>query len=624
MDRSPAASGGFTHIAPRLALRVGLRRWLSLLTRTWIAASAAIVLFPLLGLLLGQAWMHSLAWLTFLSWLVGAGVWTWLHRPSLYSAFALWDQIAGRREAFASAWWFQQQPPESLSPQASAHLSAQLAHLPSALQQLPQHLPLSFDKKLTSPFVLLLLGSLLLQSLQPRVAALIVDDNMAAAAQAEAKKLNRSGWDKKQLSGLDEAEQKDLKELQKSIQQAAETLDNAAGKDARGVIADLEQRAREAEKLANRLAADRDAWASEALIRAMRRQADTADLGDAVAARRAAESATAAEKIARTLSSPQLSQDATERWSETLSDQQKSAEAADRTRLVGQHVLSAATQMAKRRTAEAGTEYQKLAEAMRQQAKREEASQQLEKLAQQLRDAGSSMAGQNQAGEMQKMAAAGQSGPQGQAPVGQSPKVPPNAGQPPSTATPPLGQAPQQMQAPGLSQLSQQMMQQTPIPGTGQPQKMQLQPGQPGQKAAPGQPMLFAPIPGQDPSQKPDALFLGPPGSTDPNGPAIALAIPGGKEPGVGKAELKADPTAASASSQQAVVTAQQNQEGASTTRSVEGGARPEAASRQGSTVVLEALAAEEAALDEAALPPARREQVRRYFTELRRRFEKE
>ena len=38
----------------------------------------------------------------------------------------------------------------------------------------------------------------------------------------------------------------------------------------------------------------------------------------------------------------------------------------------------------------------------------------------------------------------------------------------------------------------------------------------------------------------------------------------------------------------------------------------------------LDAIAAEENALDEAALPAARREQVRRYFTELRKRFEKE
>lgn len=610
MDRSPAQEG-FTRIASRVALRVGWRRWMSLLIHSWVAATSLVALLLLLSLLLRQSWIQGLAWLGFLAWLIGSLIWTWLQRPSTYSVFALWDKIAGRREAFASAWWFQQQ--ESISLQAQEHLKTQLDELPEALQRLPQQLPISIDKKLAAPIALLLLGSLAFQFVQPRVNTLIVDDTMAEAAKAEAEKLNRSGWEKKHFNGLRETEQKDLKELQKSLQQAAETLENAAGKDTRGVIADLEQRAREAEKLAHRLAADQDAWASEKLIRSMRNYADTADLGDAVAARHAVESASAAEKIARNLTAPQLSQDATERWNQTLSDQEKSTEAADRTRLVGQHVLGAASKMAQRQTHQAGAEFQKLADAMREQAQREEASQQLKKLAQQLRDAGSSMAGQNQAGEMQKMTAAGPSGTQGQPAPGQSPQVPQNQ-----------GQAALQMQAPGIDQLSQQIMQQTPIPGTAQPQNMPFQPDQLGQKTAPGQPMLFAPIPGQPPGNKPDAFLLGPPGPMNQEGPTTSLSIPGGKNAGIGQAELKTTPTAANDSSQQAVVAAQQNQEGASSSRSVEGGERPETASRRSSTLVLDALAAEEAALEETALPPARREQVRRYFTELRRRFEKE
>ncbi len=621
MDRSPAL-GGFTRIASRVALRVALRRWLSLLSHTWIGTSSLIALFLLLGLLLGQTWMQGLAWLSYLGWLTGAMALTWLRRPSMYSVFALWDQAAGRHEAFASAWWFQQQ--ESLSPQAQAHLTAQLAQLPHALQQLPQQLPLCFHKKIATPTVVLLLGTLIFQVAEPQVDALIVDETMAEVAQAEAEKLNRSSWQKKQLSGLNETEQKDLKELQKSLQKAAETLENAVGKNARGVIAELEQRAREAEKLARRLAADLDAWASETLIRSMRSHADTADLGDAVAARRAEESANAAEKIAHKLSAPQLSQDATERWNQTLSDQKKSADAADHRRLVGQHVLEAASKMAKRQVGQAGAEFQKLADAMREQARREEASQQLEKLAQQLRDSGSSLTGQNQAGEMQKMAAAGQSSTLGQTPQGQSPQVPQNQAQSSSGASSSMAQPPQTMQPPGLGQLSQQDRQQTPIPGTGPSQKMQFQPGRAGEKPAPGQPMLFAPIPGQDPAKKPDAFFLGPPGPPNQQGQTTTLSLPGGKDPGVGQAELKAAPTEASATGQQAVVAARQNQEGASSSRSVEGGARPESASRQASAVALEALAAEEAALEEAPLPPARRDQVRRYFTELRRRFEKE
>jgi len=99
--------------------------------------------------------------------------------------------------------------------------------------------------------------------------------------------------------------------------------------------------------------------------------------------------------------------------------------------------------------------------------------------------------------------------------------------------------------------------------------------------------------------------------------------MPGGKEPGVGKADLNNTPTAKQDSGNQSVVQGQQNNEGQSTVRSVEGGPRTEQAARTATQAALDAIQAEEAALDESPLPPARREQVRRYFNELRQRFEK-
>jgi hypothetical protein len=626
MDSSPTPVD-FALAARRVAWRVGLRRWLALLRRTvaWVAAGAGILIAA--SWLLGVMFWAVMAWCIVMAWLLGCLGWTWQHRPPTYSALALWDQQAGRREAFASAWWFQQQPAATRSARATAHIATQQAQLAAALAQMPAQLPVRVERILALPFAIVLMGTVLIQTLRPGQDVLLVDAPMAAAAKAEAEKLSRSGWEKKQLAGLNEEESQALEELKKGVQEAAEILEKAAGQDARGIISDLEKRAREAEKLAARLAADKDAWASEALIRSLRSHADTADVGDAVAARNPTQTATAAEKLARQLSAPQLSRDATERLTQTLKDHAQSAESADRTRLVGQHVIAASEKMSQKQPAAAGAEFDKLAEAMRDQARRDEARNQLEKLAQQLRDAGSSMAGQNQAGEMQQMAAAGQDGQSGQQPSsGQTPQVPQAGQQPPGAQSQPqIGQAQQQMQAPGLGQMGQQqMMQQMPVPGTGQQQRLMIQPGQQGQKPQEGQPMLFAPIPGQPPGDKPDAFFLGPPGQEGQPGPMITMSTPGGKEPGVGKADLNAEATAAQKSSNQAVVSAQQNQEGASTSRSVEGGARPEAAARQASQVVLEAIAAEEAALDEAALPPSRREQVRRYFTELRRRFEKE
>lgn len=99
--------------------------------------------------------------------------------------------------------------------------------------------------------------------------------------------------------------------------------------------------------------------------------------------------------------------------------------------------------------------------------------------------------------------------------------------------------------------------------------------------------------------------------------------MPGsGQQPGVGKADLNNTPTPKQSTGNQSVVQGQQNNEGQSTVRSVEGGARTEQSSRSATKAALESVQAEEAALDEAALPPARREQVRRYFNELRKRFE--
>jgi hypothetical protein len=172
-------------------------------------------------------------------------------------------------------------------------------------------------------------------------------------------------------------------------------------------------------------------------------------------------------------------------------------------------------------------------------------------------------------------------------------------------------------------------MQQAPQQGNGQGQPQQMtmgqgQQGQPGQNNPQpgGQPMLFAPVPG---AAKPDnqAPTLIMPGDPDQPPGGTSIAMPGsGPQPGAGKADLNNQPTQKQESGNQSVVQAQQNNEGRSTVRSIEGGPRTEQSTRSATQTALEAIQAEEAALDESALPPARREQVRRYFHELRKRFE--
>ena len=82
---------------------------------------------------------------------------------------------------------------------------------------------------------------------------------------------------------------------------SAEELERSEGKTAREVLDALEQRAREAEKMAERLGQKEEAWASESLTEALRKQADTADLGDAVADMRGGEAADEAGALARLL-----------------------------------------------------------------------------------------------------------------------------------------------------------------------------------------------------------------------------------------------------------------------------------------------------------------------------------
>ena len=292
--------------------------------------------------------------------------------------------------------------------------------------------------------------------------------------------------------------------------------------------------------------------------------------------------------------------------------------------MVGQHVLGAGDQMQKGDLKAAGAEFEKLAEKMRDAALREEAQKQLQQLAEQLRQAGSGITGENQTGAMQELGQNSQQGPQGQ----NQQSVPQMSQQQGG----PQNQQQQQMLAPpGIGQQQQQNQMQQPQNNQGQGQQQQMmmaqpgQQGQPNQQGQPGPPMLVAPVPGQTPMNPSKDNMVIVPGNApnDPNKPGFMTQSPSsGDKPGVGKSDLNNAPTTKQETAKSDMVQAQQNAEGQATVRSVEGGARKEDAARSATQTTLEAIQAEEAALDEAALPPARREQVRRYFNELRKRFE--
>jgi hypothetical protein len=621
MSESPSTTPAtFAPVARRVRTRVALRRWLGLLDHLLWPVSIGLALMMLWALRGGTTVVVAL-WGVWAGWIAACLIVAWIRRPGEFSALALWDAAKGRREAFASAWWFETR--DDSSEAARKHVEAQKAMLEPAMRDLTKDLPLRPSRRLVLPLVLVLAGSLISAVRTPKEEVLLVDDEMAAKAAESARELAKVDLEKNKLTGLKEDEQKQIEDLKAKLDQTAAELADAAGKDARQVLAELERRARDAEKLAEELAKAKDDWASDQLVEQLRQHADTADLGDAVAAKNTQAAAAAAQKLGDDLKSPQLPAEMKQRMTGTLKDVQDKAEEKDRQRMVGQHVLDAADAMQKGDARAAGAQFEQLADKMRDMNLREQAQKQLQQLAQQLRDAGSSMTGQQQSGEMQQLGQPGQTGQQGQQ---QTPQV----GQ-----TPAGQQQQQQMLAPpgiGQQQQPNQMQQQPQNSQQGQGQQQQMMMGQaqqPGGAQSPSNqnapPMLVAPVPGQSAqpdAKKPMIIMEGPP-PPNPGDPGISLNMPAsGPQPGVGKADLNNTATEKQGTQRQDVVQAQQNAEGQSTVRSVEGGARGEQSTRAATQTTLEAIQAEEAALDEAALPPARREQVRRYFNELRKRFE--
>lgn len=612
-----AAASSFDAAALRVQQRIVLRRWLATLSATLWWAAGAIALAALL---------RTGVWLPVLlaaAWTAAAFFWARHHTPGKYESLALWDQVKDRFEAFAAAWWFASQ--EHTTPAGQRHVTAQQELLPAALMTLANDLPLPRDRRLwIAPGLTVLAIAFNLWQPVDRT-DVPMNDAMQSAAKEEAKRLVAEDWQKKKVAGLTEAEKEALDKLKQDVTSAAKDLEKGNASSARDVLSNLEQRARDAEKLAERLGAGSELWASEKMIEAMRKHADTADLGDAAASRQASQTSKAANDLATTLKSPQLTADAKDRLSETLRDIAGEADPKDRERTVGSHVIKASDHLEEQQVMAAAQEFEELAKKLRDTAQREEARKQLEQLAQQLRDAGSRIAGQ-QAGGMQQMAGAAQTGQMQKAQGSMASQSPESLAQ---SAT----GAQQALLPPGLNQqqqqgqMSQQQLQSNPSAvsqqqnGAGQGQQQQGQNAQAGQK----RPTLFAPDPRAKPGEQPGTMIMGQNPPSGPDAQSVAMSMPGGNQAGNAKAKLDAPPTSPSTQTKQSsVVNAASGSDGNSTTRSIEGGIRTESATRTSQQMAVDLIHEQEAALDDTALPPARREQVRRYFQELRKRFEPE
>lgn len=138
-------------------------------------------------------------------------------------------------------------------------------------------------------------------------------------------------------------------------------------------------------------------------------------------------------------------------------------------------------------------------------------------------------------------------------------------------------------------------------------------------------PKVFAPVPGLDPEQSRQAMLIdAPPGA---QGKVNAeMSGEAGRRVGANSVALAAQDPAeqAAQAALSALVQAQASAQGESFKRQVQGGVKAgESATLTGSAkAAAEAINAQERALDEAVLPSNRREQIRRYFQQLRERLE--
>ncbi|MFT5410397.1 MAG: chemotaxis protein histidine kinase CheA [Verrucomicrobiales bacterium] len=595
-------TGRFAAAGEAAVKRLNLVHWLRCLRSSALPVCGGSLLVILSLRYFGVRWADWLAALAIVGlWLLGGFLWAAMRKPSRFAALAAWDESAGRKEALASAEFFEGKP--ALTEGEKLHLLRSEQILKDAEKSLSQDLPLP---KMIWQWALPLLVLLFSFSplLKPQLGAedRKLSDEASEVAKAEADKLKEVLDDLEKAQGLTAEEKKKYDEVVKNARDTtAKELQQAGDKSTREVLKELEERARAAEKLAKELGGEDDKWASEEMLEEMGKHADTADLADAIKGKKATKSANEARQIADNLKSDKLTNEVESRVDKALEKTADKADEKDAKKPVGKHFKTASKRMKAKKTHDAAAEFEKLAQEFDTKAQRERAKKQMQKLAKQLRNAGSKIAGKNMGG-MQKLAGKQNKGMK-------LLKMPPGFEQ-------------NQMQKLGKSQAMR--MQNMPM--------MQMPPGMKPGKPGQGKPMAMAPVPGMTPKpgmgmvpgmgQKPGAGMGMIPVPGMGAGQGMGMAAQGGLQAGAGTSGLGNAPTKPNAAKLNSTVNAKINADGDVSMRAVEGEVRGEAAGRTATAERVEFVNVQEEALDEATLPSSRRAHVKRYFDLLREQFE--
>jgi len=612
LDLSPFSRWTFRDASGRVIRRLCVARWFRLLGRSAVvvfpaAAAAAVALWLSGHDLFHVAWAAALV----VAWLALTGLWTWWRRPSAQAALALWDEVAGRREMFLSALCFESRAPDDAGEQL--HLARARARLPEDLRGLRRDLPVRLAHRAwLLPAALIVLTSLLLVPGSP-AGEPPLDDAARQGAEQVAQTLKDPAALLPIQEDLKPDEKEKLKKLEAALDETAENL-RKLDQDAtpRDVLAELEQRAHEAETLARSLD-DAAESLSSAMLAELERHADTTDLASALRAKDLDKSSDESEKLAKRLAHKDLSLDEQKRVERALEKSLGVASKRDKQGLVGKHLNKAHKELKKNRPKPAANQFRQLAKRLAQARQRQLASKRLKQLAKQLRASGQKIFGRNPSSlrrlaqnnpsglrqlNAQQLQAAGKLSLQQLGAMG---RLAPGQVQPgtpvaliPGTNLPgnPTGK-----------------LIVGPIPGTGQPR---------GVCPIPGTGQMAGQIPGM--GQMPGGGACPIPGSC-PSGGSMQGGGVGGLQAGHGTAPYGNTPTKPLAATDTGVVAPPPTGEGPSLVRNVEGGPHREEAAREFRKVAAAVLQAEEEALAEEPLPLSRRGQVLRYFTAIRRQL---
>lgn len=567
-------------------------------------------------------------------WLLTVWLWSLVRRPSDLGALSILDERGNWKETFSSALAFE----KKLLLEAGEKLHIERARLAAvdAVAGIEAALP---KPSLAAVWIVpLLMIAFALSPLLVRVGEAgdqELTDEMREAAAGEAALLAEEADKIDDIAKLDGVDKEEIDRLKEAIDGVAEELADAEGMSAREVLEALEERASAAERLADKLGAAENAWASEEMLQEMAQHADTADLATAIRDKNAGLSAAQADELAATLDREDLTSEISQRVGEALDRTMQKATEEDTAKPVGEHVGNASRKLGEDQPKPAAQDFTRLGDHFRRVEQREKAQQELQALAEKLREAGSKVSGAKMEPMKQLAGDSKGSPPPGQMqPLGTPQQTAPMTQQPGQTGGPMQAQGAQPLQAPGLQATqdgagqkqpgqSQQGVA-APVPGSppsaGKEGQQGIAAGQPGGK--PGdqkgkQAMLSAPIPGMTPGDTPGGAGLG--GQSQAAGTTSAN---GGVEAGNATTELGNSPSTAMKANDQSTVTAQVNEEGESTLRAVDGQARAEQAQVERRAAAVDFIQVEEDALDEKLLPISRRGHVLKYFTELRERFE--